>query len=94
MPSSATLEFVMKLEMRPFLVPASYAAFHLFTSLFGTIPSLFFCSIGVLLASPFSVPHLAIRARQSDQPIYNTNVENTANPGWTGGNEPILTLVF
>lgn len=91
MPSSVTLESVMKLKMRPFLVLASYASFHLFTSLLGTIPSLFFCSVGVVLASPFSVPHLAIRAPQSDQPIYNTNVDHKANPGWTGGNEPILT---
>lgn len=37
------------------------------------------------------MPHLAIRAYQSDQPIYNTNVDHTANPGWTGGNHPILT---
>lgn len=81
----------MKLKMRPFLVLASYASFHLFTSLLGTIPSLFFCSVGVVLASPFSVPHLAIRAPQSDQPIYNTNVDHRANSGWTGGNEPILT---
>lgn len=66
MPSSATLEFGMKLKMRPSLVLASYASFHLFTSLLGSIPSLFFRSIGVFLASPFSVPHPAIRTRQSD----------------------------
>lgn len=34
---------------------------------------------------------MPIRARQSDRPIDNTNVEHTANPGWTGGNEPVLT---
>lgn len=37
------------------------------------------------------MPHLAIRVRQSDQPTYNTNVDHIANPGWTGGNEQIVT---
>lgn len=77
--------------MRLFLVLASYASFHLYASLLGTSLPLIFCSIGVVIASPFSVPHLAIRARQSDQPTYNTNVDNTANAGWAGGNGPIVT---
>lgn len=77
--------------MRAFLVLAFTPSFHLFASLLGMTPSLLFCSIGVVIASPFSVPHLAVRARQSDQPIYNINVDHTANSGWTGGIQPILT---
>lgn len=77
--------------MSPFLVLACFVSLHLFTSLLGTSPSLFFCSIGIVIASPISVPHPIILARQSYQPIYNTNVDQTANARWTGGNEFIAT---
>lgn len=76
----------------PFLVLASYASLHLFIQLLGTSPWLFFCSRGTVIASPISVPHPTIQARQSYQPIYNPNVDQTANPGWTEGNEFIATF--
>lgn len=77
-----------EIEYEAFSCTRPLCFFHIFPSLLGTIPSFFFCSMGVVLASPFSV---LIRVRQSDRPIYNTNVDHTANPEWTAGNEPILT---
>lgn len=77
--------------MSPFLVLASYASLHLFNSLLGTSPFVFFCSRGIVIASPISVLHPTILARQSYQPIYNTNVDQTPNPGWTGGDEFVAT---
>ena len=37
------------------------------------------------------MPHPNIRSRQSDQPVYNTNFDRTGNPGWTRGNQFIVT---
>lgn len=54
-------------------------------------PIVIFLLYDTVIASPIYVPYTTIRTRQSYQPIYNTNVDQTANSGWTGRNEFIAT---